>query len=105
VVADLRVTLGKANEAIDRVAADLPEITGRLRDAADSADAAFASLRGMLDSARGPVQAFTRDGLPQFTRMASDLRTLVGNVNDLVTALRRNPSQIFSGPRAPEFRR
>lgn len=105
VVADLRVTLGKANEAIDRVATDLPEITGRLRDAADSADAAFASLRGMLDSARGPVQAFTRDGLPQFTRMASDLRTLVGNVNDLVTALMRNPSQIFSGPRAPEFRR
>ncbi|WP_418024729.1 MlaD family protein [Paracoccus sp. TD-10] len=105
VVADLRVTLGKANEAIDRVVADLPEITERLRNAADSAETAFASLRGMLDSARVPVQAFTREGLPQFTRMASDLRGLVGNVNELVSALRRNPSQIFSGPRAPEFRR
>lgn len=105
VVADLRVTLGKANEAIDHVIADLPEITGRLRDAADSADAAFASLRGMLDSAHGPVQAFTREGLPQFTRMASELRDLVGNVNALVSTLRRNPSQILSGPRTPEFRR
>lgn len=105
VVADLRVTLGKANEAIDRVVADLPEITERLRNAADSAETAFASLRGMLDSARAPVQAFTREGLPQFTRMAADLRGLVGNLNELVSALRRNPSQIFSGPRAPEFRR
>ncbi len=105
VVADLRVTLGKANEAIDRVVADLPQITGRLREAADSANAAFASLRGMLDSARGPVQAFTKEGLPQFTRIARDLRGLVGNVNELVSALRRNPSQIFSGPRTPEFRR
>ncbi|UXU75620.1 MULTISPECIES: MlaD family protein [unclassified Paracoccus (in: a-proteobacteria)] len=105
VVADLRVTLGKANQAIDRVVADLPQITGRLREAADSANAAFASLRGMLDSARGPVQAFTREGLPQFTRMASDLRGLVANVNQLVSALRRNPSQILSGPKTPEFRR
>ncbi|MFC3570488.1 MlaD family protein [Paracoccus simplex] len=105
VVADLRATLAKANEAIDRVVADLPEITERLRDAAGSAEAAFASLRGMLDSTRGPVQAFTREGLPQFTRMASDLRGLVGNVNELVSALRRNPSQVFSGPRVPEFRR
>lgn len=105
VVGDLRATLGKANQAIDRVVADLPQITQRLRDAADSADSAFASLRGMLDSARGPVQAFTREGLPQFTRMASDLRGLVGNVNELVSALRRNPSQILSGPKTPEFRR
>jgi len=105
VVADLRVTLGKVNQAIDRVAADLPEITERLRNAADSADAAFAGLRGMLDSARAPVQAFAREGLPQFTRMASELRGLVDNVNQLVSALRRNPSQILSGPRAPEFRR
>lgn len=105
VVADLRVTLGKANTAIDSVVADLPQITAQLRDAAASADAAFGSLRGMLDSARAPVQAFTREGLPQFTRMASDLRGLVGNVNELVSALRRNPSQIFSGPKTPEFRR
>lgn len=105
VVADLRVTLGKLNEAIDHVISDMPEITGRLRDAADSADSAFASLRVMLDGARAPVQTFTREGLPQFTRLASDLRGLTNNINQLVSALRRNPSQILSGPKTPEFRR
>lgn len=105
VIADLRVTLGTLNDAVASVSGDLPEITGRLRDAADSANAAFTSLQQMVDGARGPVQAFARDALPQFTRMSSELRGLVENVNQLVTALRRNPAQVFTGPRTPEFRR
>lgn len=105
VVTDLRATLASLNTAIGSVADDLPDITARLRSAADSADSAFASLRAMLDSTRAPVQAFARDALPQFTRMASDLRGLVTNVDQLVTTLRRNPAQIITGPRTPEFRR
>lgn len=105
VVADLRVTLGKANEAIDRVISDMPEITDRLRSAAESADSAFGSLRTILDGARRPVQTFAQEGLPKFTRLAADLHTLAANMNGLITALRRNPSQIFSGPKKPEFRR
>ena len=105
VAADLRVTLGRLNDTLASVTADLPDITARLRSAAESADGAFASLRVMLDGARAPVQAFARDGLPQFTRMASDLRALVTNVDKLVTTLRRNPAQIITGPKTPEFRR
>lgn len=105
VVADLRATLGHLNTAIDRVVSDLPDITQRLRSAADSADQAFGSLRVMLDSANGPVQAFARDGLPQFTRMAQEMRNLVKNVDQFFITLRRNPAQVLSGPQTPEFRR
>lgn len=105
VATDLRATLARFNDAIGSVTEDLPEITARLRDAASSADTAFTSLRSMLDGARTPVQSFARDGLPQFTRLASDLRTLSQNVNQLVTTLKRNPSQIITGPKTPEFRR
>lgn len=105
VATDLRATMARFNDALAGVTDDLPAITGGMRDAADSANAAFGSLRVMLDSARSPVQAFTREGLPQFTRMAADLRGLVENVNQLVTALRRNPAQVITGPRTPEFRR
>ena len=59
----------------------------------------------MLDGARNPVQNFARNGLPQFTQLAGDLRTLSQNVNQLVTTIRRNPSQIITGPKTPEFRR
>ncbi len=105
VASDLRVTLGKANTAIDGVVADIPEISQSLRDAAASADSAFASLRSMMDGARGPVVTFTREGLPKFTSLANDLRSLSNNINQLVSALRRNPSQILQGPKTPEFRR
>ncbi|MFG6079076.1 MlaD family protein [Paracoccus litorisediminis] len=105
VAADLRATLARFNEAIGSVTEDIPEITARLRAAADSADSAFSGLSAMLEGARAPVQAFTREGLPQFTGLARDLRGLVGNLNQLVNALKRNPSQIITGPRTPEFRR
>ncbi|MFT4148832.1 MAG: MlaD family protein [Paracoccaceae bacterium] len=105
VVSDLRKTLASLNDAIARVVNDLPDITAKLRDAADSANSAFGGLRSMVDGLRSPVQTFARDGLPQFTRMAADMRQLAGNVNQFVTQLRRNPSQVISGQKTPEFRR
>ncbi|MFC3061839.1 MlaD family protein [Paenirhodobacter populi] len=105
VVRDLRQTLGSLDTALARVSDDLPEIMSQLRGAADSAQGAFASLRGMIDGARTPVEAFTRNGLPQFTRAASGMQGLIANMDQLVTTLRRNPSQLLSGQKVPEFRR
>lgn len=104
-VADLRSGVGRFNEALDRVTADMPRITESMRSAAGSAETAFDSLRSMLDNARGPIQNFTRDGLNQFSQVARDGRELVNNLNQLVSALRRNPSQVITGPRQPEYRR
>ncbi len=102
---DLRSTLATLNEAVAKVSADIPAITAKLHSAAGSADQAFTSLRGMLAGAQGPVQSFTRDGLPRLTRVAADLQTLIENTNQFVSALRRSPAQAISGQRAPEFRR
>lgn len=105
VAADLRVTLGKANQAIDQLAADLPDISQSVRNAAESADTAFSGLRRIVEGAHAPVVAFTREGLPQYTRLAASLRSVADNVNELVSTLRRNPSRLISGPKTPEFRR
>ena len=105
VASDLRVTLGKANTAIDTLATDIPGIVEHVRGAAASANDAFSSLRGMVDGARGGVVAFTQDGLPQYTRLATTLRNVADNVNELVSSLKRNPSRVLSGPKTPDFRR
>lgn len=105
VLTDLRQTLGSFDTAVTAVSGDLPEITARLKSAAESADSAFASLRGMIDGMSAPVAAFARDGLPQINRTVVDLRSLIDNMNQLVSALRRNPAQLITGPRQPEFRR
>lgn len=104
-ISDARETLSHANTAIDQVTADLPDITGNLRDAAQSARDAFARVDQVVSEGRVPVLTFLREGLPQFTSLAGDARGVVANIDKLVDALRRNPSQILSGPRAPEFRR
>ncbi|MDO5611630.1 MAG: MlaD family protein [Paracoccus sp. (in: a-proteobacteria)] len=105
VIGDLRDTLANLNTAIAQVNADLPEFTRRLSSAAASADSAFASLRGTIDGIRGPVQSFAQDGLPQFGLAGRDIRALAQSIDQLVRSLSRNPSQILSGPRQPEFRR
>lgn len=105
VISDLRNTLGKVNTALGSVSDNLPEIMEQLRSAAISAADAFSSLRGVLDSARGPVQRFTTEALPQFSRLSVELRGLVADTDALINLLKRNPAQLLTGPRTPEFRR
>lgn len=105
VFADLRTTLGSISTALANLPEELPRITANIGEAATSAAGAFNSLQAMLDGARAPVQTFTREGLPQFSRLGQELRGLVTNVDQLVSALKRNPSQILRGQPTPEFRR
>lgn len=105
VAADLRATLGSVNTALASLPEDLPRISARLLTASDNAAAAFASLRGVLDRASGPVQSFSSDTLPQITRLSQEVRALVQNMDQLVSTVRRNPAQLLSGPRTPEYRR
>lgn len=102
---DLRITLGAVADAMATLPEDLPRISAGLRAATDNAASAFASLRDVLDGTRGPVQSFAGDTLPQITRLSQDMRALVRNMDQLVSTLRRNPAQLLSGPRTPEFRR
>lgn len=104
-LADLREVVSRADAAIDLVAAELPNIVTAIGDAANSADTGFGRFRDMVDKINDPVQAFARDGLPQITQIGIQLRGLVDNINQLVSGLRRNPSQILTAPNVPEFRR
>lgn len=105
VAADLRTTLRSVTIALAGLPDDLPRISASLRAASDDAAAAFAALRGVLDRASGPVQSFSSDTLPQITRLSQEVRALVQNMDQLVSSLRRNPAQLLSGPRTPEYRR
>lgn len=104
-VTDTRTALTSFSSSIGRVADDLPKITERLGNAADSADSAFVSMRQMMDSARGPVQAFARDTLTQIARLVSELRNVTQSTDQFISSMRRNPSQVITGSRPPEFRR
>ena len=105
VFVDLRTTLRSVDVALASLPEDLPQISASLLAASDNAASAFRSLRSVLEGARAPVQSFAGDTLPQINRLSQDIRGLVQNMDELVSTLRRNPAQLLSGPRTPEFRR
>jgi len=105
VFTDLRETLGKVSASLANLPEELPQITSNISSAARSASDAFDTLDTLLGGASAPVQSFARDGLPQFSRLAQDLRSMVKSIEGLVSELRRNPAQLLRGQPQPEFRR
>jgi len=105
IAADLRATLDRMDGAIARVSDDLPEITANLRQTAEGARSAFAEIERAVGAASPTFQAFAREGLPQYTRLARETRTLVDNLDSLVRRVERDPARYFLGRDAPEFRR
>lgn len=105
IAADLRATLDRMDGAIAQVSDDLPEITANLRQTAEGARSAFAEIERAVAAASPTVQDFAREGLPQYTRLAREARTLVDNLDTLIRRIERDPARYFLGRDTPEFRR
>ncbi len=105
IAADLRATLDRLDEAMVQVSADLPVITAELRETAERANAAIGRFQSAVDAAAPSVQDFAREGLPQYTRLAREIRTLVDSLDQLVRRIERDPARYFLGRDSPEFRR
>jgi phospholipid/cholesterol/gamma-HCH transport system substrate-binding protein len=105
VIADVRSLAASLEAALGDLAADLPGITADLRGAIGSANAAMRTLEGAVAGAASPVQAFATTGLPQFTRLLQEARTLVTNLERLTQRIERDPARFFLGSPSPEYRR
>ncbi len=101
----LQESMTALNGAIAQVSADIPGITADLRAAGQSAEAAFAGLQGTISSAGPSVIDFSRTGLPLYTRLAEETRTLVSNLDRLTQQIQRDPARFFLDSQAPTFRR
>lgn len=98
-------TLSGVSDALSRVAADLPMVTGDLRAAADSARIAFDGLGRVVRQAEAPLADFARTALPQFGQLAAEGRRLITTLDAVATRLQRNPAGAILNSDTPEFRR
>ncbi|TNF12971.1 MAG: MCE family protein [Rhodobacteraceae bacterium] len=105
IVAGLKATLSDLQVAIGRVSDDIPGITADLREASQSATAAFADIRRVTSASAPAVQEFTTTVLPLFARLAQETRTLIGNLDRLTTQIQRDPARFLLNRDTPEFRR
>ncbi|WP_284266524.1 MlaD family protein [Roseicyclus amphidinii] len=104
-VADLRGTVAALTEAVGTVAGDLPLISADLRAASQAATESFAGLQGLVDGAAPGISEFTTTALPLYTRLATETRTLIRNLDALTETISRNPAQFLLNRDVPEFRR
>ncbi|MCC5973817.1 MAG: MCE family protein [Rubellimicrobium sp.] len=104
-VADLRATMATLDAAIAQVAGDIPAITGDLRSASAAAEEAFTAMNRLVAGSAAPVEAFTTTGLANYTRLAQEARSLVGNLEALTNQIQRDPARFFLNQQTPDFRR
>ncbi|MBS0126709.1 MlaD family protein [Thetidibacter halocola] len=105
IAARLRGTIEQLDAAIAAVAEDIPAVTEELRSASRSAEQAFAGIEGVVGQSAPAFRAFAAEALPQYTRLATETRDLIGNLDRLVEQIRSNPSRFFLDSGAPEYRR
>ncbi len=105
ITADLRVAIGNLNGAINQVSADIPAVSSDLRAAAVAAEQTFAELQRIVTSSGGAVTDFATNGLPLYSRLGQETRTLIDNLNRLTTSIQRDPARFLLNKSTPEFRR
>lgn len=105
IFASLRDTLGRLDEAMAQVSADLPVMTSELRETAERANTAIGQIQAAVADASPKVQEFAREGLPQYTRLAREAQSLVESLGQLARRIERDPARYLLGRDAPEFRR
>lgn len=75
------------------VADDLPAIVQRLQSASEGVDKAAAAF-----------EAFTRNGLPQFTSLGSEARGLIAEIAALTRRIGSDPGRFILGDQTPDYR-
>ncbi len=104
-ISGLETTLDGLNTAIAQVSDDLPVISADVRAASEAAAAAFVQLRQLADGASPAMRDFATTGLPLYTRLAQESRTLIGNLDRLTNQIQRDPTRFFLNRETPEFKR
>ena len=105
ITADLRGVMERLDGTIATVSDDIPEITGDLRSAADTVNSAFAEIGRLVSESGPPLREFTSSGLPQYTRLAQETRSLIANLEGLARQIERDPARFFLNRQTPEFQR
>ena len=105
ITADLRGAISSFDAAVGEVSEDIPALSQDLREAAAAAQATFVDLQRVVAQTGAPVATFARDGLPQYSALASETRRLIRNLDSLTRQLSRDPARLLLNRDTPEFRR
>ena len=102
---DIRNASDQISQAIADVTKDMPAITTELRALIARSDAVAKQIQGAVAQSTPGIGDFASRGLPELTRLATEARTLVNTLGDLVRRIERDPARFLLDGRVPEYRR
>jgi len=94
---DLRKFANNAGATTTTLGSDLGNASRELAETATAIRELTASVNAVIAENRGPVQAFTTQGLPEFRLLMGDLRELSANLNRLTRRIEQNPRDFVFG--------
>jgi phospholipid/cholesterol/gamma-HCH transport system substrate-binding protein len=97
-VRDINAVAASIRTVTDDAAPELRATLQRVRTVADNLASSSARLDEFMLSNQQDVRAFTREGLPEVTRMMRDSRAAATEFEALSRSLRDNPSQLIYQP-------
>ncbi|HEX3973726.1 MAG TPA: MlaD family protein [Stellaceae bacterium] len=89
---------------LNKVIANLNDMSKKLDQVADNADTTVRSLNGLVQDNRASLKDFAQNGLQQYQQLAVDTRALVAELSRAVNALERDPSSVLYGDRRQGYR-
>jgi phospholipid/cholesterol/gamma-HCH transport system substrate-binding protein len=89
---------------LNKVIANLNDMSKKLDQVADNANTAMRSINGMVQDNRASLKDFSQNGLQQYQQLAIDTRALIAELSRTVSALGRDPSSLIYGDRRQGYR-
>ena len=102
---DIRTASDEISQAIAEVAKDMPAITAELRALIARSDTVARQIQTAVANSAPGLGDFTGKGLPEFTRLATEARTLIDTLGNLVRRIERDPARFLLDGRVPDYRR
>ncbi len=103
-LAAAETTLTEAQGALVEVKSTFQSANGLMKDEVPDM---LTRLSAAVDSVKGAVvglEAFSQNGLPQFTALAQDARNVISNISALTDRISRDPARFFLGNQTPAYR-
>jgi phospholipid/cholesterol/gamma-HCH transport system substrate-binding protein len=89
---------------LNKVIANLDDMSKKLDQVADNANTTVRSVNGLVQENRASLKDFSQNGLQQYQQLAVDTRALIAELSRAVSALERDPSSILYGDRRQGYR-
>ncbi len=105
IISDISGAVNAVSSTVEGVSDDINRAADEVLAASQSASNLLGTVDGVVQRNERQVSEFLRVGLPQTVKFIEEARYLVGNLDRLVSRIKRDPARFLLGTQGSEFSR